>query len=119
MTYLGMQVLIEGLALAAFQRIRDTAKNNLAASVNGSAIGPTAGIALAMLGGCMWPLSIVSSSMRAIGHITPQSWAVDAWTSLLSRHGSVVTILPDLGVLAAFAAVLLSFAALRLYQRLQ
>src|SRR5207245_5023356 len=34
MTYLGMQILIEGLALAAFQRIRDTAKNPLAASVN-------------------------------------------------------------------------------------
>ncbi|MBS0522245.1 MAG: ferritin-like domain-containing protein [Proteobacteria bacterium] len=33
-TYLGMQVLVEGLALAAFQRIRDSAKNNLAASVN-------------------------------------------------------------------------------------
>jgi hypothetical protein len=34
MTYLGMQILIEGLALAAFQRIRDYAKNPLAASVN-------------------------------------------------------------------------------------
>ncbi len=34
MAYLGMQVLIEGLALAAFQRIRDTAKNPLAAAVN-------------------------------------------------------------------------------------
>jgi P-aminobenzoate N-oxygenase AurF len=34
MTYLGMQILIEGLALAAFQRIRDHAKNRLAASVN-------------------------------------------------------------------------------------
>ena len=34
MTYLGMQILIEGLALAAFQRIRDESKNNLAASVN-------------------------------------------------------------------------------------
>src|SRR5262245_28288455 len=34
MTYLGMQVLIEGLALAAFARIRDQAKNSLAASVN-------------------------------------------------------------------------------------
>jgi hypothetical protein len=34
MTYLGMQILIEGLALAAFQRIRDYAKNRLAASVN-------------------------------------------------------------------------------------
>jgi hypothetical protein len=34
MTYLGMQILIEGLALAAFQRIRDYAKNRLAASIN-------------------------------------------------------------------------------------
>jgi hypothetical protein len=34
MTYLGMQVLIEGLALAAFASIRDLAKNSLAASVN-------------------------------------------------------------------------------------
>ena len=32
MTYLGMQVLIEGLALAAFQRIRDTSSNTLAAA---------------------------------------------------------------------------------------
>jgi hypothetical protein len=34
MTYLGMQVLIEGLALAAFAQIRDQAKNPLAAAVN-------------------------------------------------------------------------------------
>ena len=34
MTYLGMQVLIEGLALAAFASIRDQAQNSLAASVN-------------------------------------------------------------------------------------
>jgi hypothetical protein len=34
MTYLGMQVLIEGLALAAFANIRDVAANQLAAAVN-------------------------------------------------------------------------------------
>ena len=34
MTYLGMQVLIEGLALAAFASIRDQAKNPLARAVN-------------------------------------------------------------------------------------
>jgi hypothetical protein len=34
MTYLGMQILIEGLALAAFQRIRDLSSNTLAAAVN-------------------------------------------------------------------------------------
>lgn len=33
-TYLGMQILIEGLALAAFQLIRDGAQNPLAAAVN-------------------------------------------------------------------------------------
>jgi hypothetical protein len=33
-TYLGMQVLIEGLALAAFSMIRDVAQNPLAASIN-------------------------------------------------------------------------------------
>ncbi|MGU3778877.1 ferritin-like domain-containing protein [Burkholderia metallica] len=34
MTYLTMQVLIEGLALAAFQRIRDLSDNTLAATIN-------------------------------------------------------------------------------------
>ncbi|HWE99000.1 MAG TPA: ferritin-like domain-containing protein [Caulobacteraceae bacterium] len=34
MTYLGMQVVIEGLALAAFATIRDNAKNDLCAQVN-------------------------------------------------------------------------------------
>jgi hypothetical protein len=34
MTYLGMQVLIEGVALAAFGAIRDYSQNQLAASVN-------------------------------------------------------------------------------------
>ncbi|MGZ5913113.1 MAG: ferritin-like domain-containing protein, partial [Reyranella sp.] len=34
MTYLGMQVLIEGLALAAFQAIRDKSGNTLAGAVN-------------------------------------------------------------------------------------
>jgi para-aminobenzoate N-oxygenase AurF len=33
-TYLGMQVVIEGLALASFQSIRDKAQNRLAAQVN-------------------------------------------------------------------------------------
>jgi len=34
MTYLGMQVVIEGLALASFAQIRDNAQNPLAAAVN-------------------------------------------------------------------------------------
>ena len=77
------------------------------------AIGPAIGIALGMLGGCMWPLSIVSSTMRAVGHATPQAWAVDAWTMLISRHAHLGAVAPKLGVLVAFAAGLLLLAAAR------
>ena len=79
-----------------------------------TAIGPALGIAFAMLGGCMWPLSIVSSFMRQAGHITPHAWAVDAWTALLARHGTVSSIAPELLVLAGFAAGLLGLATWRL-----
>jgi ABC-2 type transport system permease protein len=68
-----------------------------------SAIGSVVGITFAMLGGCMWPLSIVSRTMRIIGHATPQAWAVDAWTNLLSGHGTIITIWHQLGILALFA----------------
>jgi len=79
-----------------------------------SAMGPIVGIVFAMLGGCMWPLSIVSSTMREVGHATPQAWAVDAWTNLLSNHGDIVTISHELGVLVLFALVFFSLATLRL-----
>jgi len=79
-----------------------------------TAIGPATGIALGMLGGCMWPLAIVSSAMRSVGHVTPHAWAVDAWTTLVARGGTVVTIGPQLAVLAGFAAVFLMLATVRL-----
>ena len=83
-----------------------------------SAIGPAAGIALGMLGGCMWPLAIVAPVMRTIGHVAPQAWAVDAWTILLSRGGTVSSIGLQLGVLAAVAAGLLGLASYRFHRSL-
>lgn len=79
-----------------------------------SSVGPPIGIVAGMLGGCMWPLEIVPSAMRTLGHLLPHAWAVDAWTTLLSRHGGVADIAVELGVLAGFAAVLLSISTLRL-----
>ncbi|HUO47982.1 MAG TPA: ABC transporter permease [Acidimicrobiales bacterium] len=79
-----------------------------------TSIGPAMGIALGMLGGCMWPLAIVNGTMRQIGHVAPQAWAVDAWTTLLARHGTLPAITRPLLILAAFAAAFLSLATLRL-----
>lgn len=78
-----------------------------------SAIGPAAGIALGMLGGCMWPLAIVAPAMRTIGHVAPQAWAVDGWTILLSRGGTLGSIGLQLAVLAGVAAGLLGLASYR------
>jgi ABC-2 type transport system permease protein len=83
-----------------------------------TSIGPALGIAFAMLGGCMWPLSIVGPTMRLLGHFTPQAWAVDAWTRLLSQHGTVASIAPQLVVLGGFAASSLALASWRLRRRL-
>ncbi|HUZ10323.1 MAG TPA: ABC transporter permease [Acidimicrobiales bacterium] len=83
-----------------------------------TAIGPALGIAFAMLGGCMWPLSIVGPTMRLVGHFTPHAWAVDAWTRLLAQHGTIASITPQLLVLAAFATGFLSLATWRLRRRL-
>ena len=79
-----------------------------------SSIGPAIGLAFGMLGGCMWPLAIVSSTMRTVGHFTPQAWAVDTWTTLLSRAGTISDILRPLAVLAAFAVALLAIAIVRI-----
>lgn len=79
-----------------------------------SAIGPVVGIAFGMLGGCMWPLAIVSPVMRTLGHLTPHAWAIDAWTTLLAGHGDIGAIGWQLGVLALCALALFLIAALRL-----
>jgi len=82
------------------------------------AVGPALGIGLGMLGGCMWPLALVPDWLRGVGHAVPQAWAVDAWTTLLSRDGDLTAILPDLTVLGVFAAALIGGAALALGRRL-
>lgn len=79
-----------------------------------SAVGPPVGIALGMLGGCMWPLEIVPKTMRAIGHITPQAWAMDGFIDLIVRGEGVAGIIPQLAVLVGIAALLLPLASWRL-----
>ncbi|MGH9112763.1 MAG: ABC transporter permease [Acidimicrobiales bacterium] len=73
--------------------------------------GAPIAIAMGMLGGCMWPLVIVPAPMRALGHVTPHAWAMDAWIKLVFDGDSVGAIVPQLAVLAAFAAVLSVIAA--------
>jgi ABC-2 type transport system permease protein len=72
------------------------------------------GLGLGALGGCMVPLEVFSPVMRKVAHITPQAWGNDAFARLVGHGASITGILPQLGVLAAYAAVLLALASWRL-----
>jgi ABC-2 type transport system permease protein len=72
------------------------------------------GLGLGALGGCMVPLEVFSPVMRRVAHITPQAWGNDAFARLVGDGASIAGILPQLGALAAYAAVLLALAAWRL-----
>ena len=74
------------------------------------------GIVCGMLGGCMYPLDVVGPVVRAVGHVVPQAWAMDAFVKLIYDHAGLVAVLPEIGVLALFAAVLVALA-LRAYAR--
>ncbi len=73
--------------------------------------GPPVGIALGMLGGCMWPLTIVGSTARSIGHVTPHAWAMDGYVKLIDGNAGVVDVLPQVMVVAGFAAATLALGA--------
>jgi ABC-2 type transport system permease protein len=79
-----------------------------------TAISLLLGLGLGALGGCMIPLELFSPVMRRVAHITPQAWANDAFAKLVGHGASIAGILPELGVLAAYAAALLTLAAWRL-----
>ncbi|MCI0424925.1 MAG: ABC transporter permease [Actinobacteria bacterium] len=71
-------------------------------------------LALAALGGAMVPIELFSPTLQRVALITPHAWAIDAFAELVRRGGTVVDILPQIGVLTLYAAVLLALATWRL-----
>lgn len=74
------------------------------------AIAVPLGIVMGMLGGTMWPLSVVPPVMRFIGHLTPQGWAMDAWNLIMNDGAGLGGIGRQMAVLVVFAVVLSALA---------
>ena len=96
-----------------------TALGLLMAAVGGSertmgSLGSVTLLVMGLVGGCMVPRLVMPPIMRTIGLAVPHSWALDGYFELLVRDGAgLADVLPQLGVLLAFAAL---FAALGVWR---
>ncbi len=87
-------------------------------SQQAGSLGVFFGLVLAALGGCMVPLEVFPSAMVTVAHVTPHAWAIDAFGKILGHQGTVADVLPQLGVLSAYAAVLLTVATVMFRRKL-
>ncbi|MFE3999017.1 ABC transporter permease [Nocardioides sp. YIM B13467] len=83
-----------------------------------TAVGLLAGLGISALGGSMMPLEFFSPTMLTVAHLTPHAWAADGFASLVRHDGTVLDVLPQLGVLAAFAAALFVLGSWALRRRI-
>jgi ABC-2 type transport system permease protein len=68
-------------------------------------LSPLVATGLAMLGGCLWPIEILSPFMRTIAQLTPTGWAVIGLTDIVARNQGIGAALLPTAVLLGFAAV--------------
>lgn len=82
------------------------------------AVSVPLGIGLGLLGGSMWPLSVVPSVMRTLAHITPHAWANDAWLSIVDEGATMPAIAAELAVLVAMTIAVAALAVVLLRRAL-
>ena len=78
-----------------------------------AALGPALGMIAGLLGGTMVPPEIFPSIMRTLSYVTPHAWAMDAFHAVLLRGAGLVDVLPQIGVILAYAVALLFVAVWR------
>lgn len=71
------------------------------------ALGVFIGLGFAALGGSMVPIDLFPPAVATAAHATPHAWALDAFDAVLREGAGVADVVPELGVLAAYAAILL------------
>ncbi|NJD24805.1 MAG: ABC transporter permease [Betaproteobacteria bacterium] len=76
-----------------------------------SVIGGVGNVLMAAIGGIMVPKFLMPKTMQTLAGFSPMAWALDAFHTVMLRHGDLAAILPDILRLLAFAAATLVAAA--------
>jgi ABC-2 type transport system permease protein len=107
---LAVMVLAFALAITALGLMFAALTKTLAQA---NALSTIVVLSIAALGGAWWPLDIVPGWMQVVGRFSPISWAMDGFHDIITRGLGVTAVLPEAGVLLAFAAVFLAVGVWR------
>jgi len=64
--------------------------------------GATAVVILAAIGGVWVPVFMMPEFMQMVSKISPMNWGLNAFYDVLLRHGGIVDIVPEIGLLFLF-----------------
>ena len=101
-------VVVFGLVAAGAAMVLGSVVDNDAAA---GGVGVGVGLVLGALGGAMYPIELFPDTLRTVAHVTPHAWAAEALAEVQRHDAGLADILPELGVLLGFAAVLLLVGA--------
>lgn len=101
---LALFVILTAAALAA-GAIGTTMGTFIKTEGQASGLSIMAGMVMALMGGCWYPLELFPSTVQTIVKILPTTWAMQGLLDLVLRGQGLVSILPEAGVLLGFAAV--------------
>ena len=91
----GLSSVAMGVMLGAFVKTESQA--------NGLSI--MLGMTFGLLSGALWPLELFPPTMQTVAHVLPMTWAMQALTDLAMRGKEFSAVLPNIGVMLAFALV--------------
>lgn len=72
-----------------------------------------AGMVMALLGGCWYPLEFFPAAIQTAVKILPTTWAMQGLLDLVVRGGGLLDVLPEAGVLLSFAALFFAIGVWR------
>lgn len=103
-------LLASALAAAAFGTTLGTF---IKTEGQASGLSTMFGMVFALLGGCWYPLELFPPAVQNVVRILPTTWAMQGMLDLVLRGKGLVDILPEAGVLLAFAALFFTVGELR------
>ena len=109
---LALFVLLTCAALAA-GAIGTTMGTFIKSEGQASGLSVMAGMVMALLGGCWYPLELFPAAVQNIVKILPTTWAMQGLLDLVLRGGGLMDILLESGVLLGFAALFFTIGVMR------